>query len=114
MLKKFLIRKETIVRKMVVDAVGQTAVGLVETVYYSPEIMGGGPMHRSSMSCVCHEIHRRHLIWSDVNSMDDLMPKTNAAKSLCRRLRTELNKLVAEGKINGESIIGNADRQPVA
>ena len=114
MLKKYLIRKETIVHKMVLDIVEQTAVGLVETVYYSPEVLGGGRLHGSSMSCICHDIHRRHLTWSDVNSMDDLMPKTNAAKSLSRRLRAEINQLVAEGKLDGKSVSKNADRQSVA
>lgn len=113
-LKDWLISRETIVHKMVVDTKEGTAVGLVETIYYGPKKTGGHPMHRSSMTCICLDIYRRHLTWSDADGIDDLMPNNNSAKSLCRRLRTELNKLVAEGKLHGESIIRNADRQPTA
>lgn len=112
--KKYLIRTETIVHKLVVNAVDGTAVGLVETVYYAPLVTGGRVLHRSSMSCICHDIYRRQVLWMDSNNMDELLPKYNTAKSLSRRLRTEINKLVAEGKVNGESISGNADRQPTA
>ncbi|QZE59649.1 hypothetical protein pEaSNUABM39_00069 [Erwinia phage pEa_SNUABM_39] len=113
-LKDWLITTQTIVHKMVVDTTDGTAVGLVETVYYGPKRLGGKRLHGTTLSCICHDIYRRHLTWTDVNGMDDLLPKYNTAKSLCRRLRTEINQLVAEGKINGESIIRDADRQPVA
>lgn len=112
--KKYLIRTETIVHKLVVNAVEGTAVGLVETVYYAPIVAGGRVLHRSSMSCICHDIYRRQVLWMDSNNMDELLPKYNTAKSLSRRLRTEINKLVAEGKINGESIIRDADRKSFA
>lgn len=113
-LKDWLITTETVIHKMVVDTKDGTAVGLVETVYYRPKRLGGKRLHGTTLSCICHDIYRRHLTWTDVNGMDELLPKDNRAKSLCRRLRTELNKLVAEGKINGESIIGNANRQSFA
>ncbi|QZE58974.1 hypothetical protein MPK64_gp071 [Erwinia phage pEa_SNUABM_16] len=113
-LKDWLITTETVIHKMVVDPKEGTAVGLVETVYYGPKRTGGQRLHSATLSCVCHDIYRRHLTWTDINGMADLLPKYNTAKSLSRRLRTEINKLVAEGKINGESIIRDAYRQPTA
>lgn len=113
-LKDWLITTETIVHKMVVDPVGGTAVGVVETVYYGPKRLGRRRIQGISRSCICHDIYRRQALWMDVNGMDELLPKYNTAKSLCRRLRTEINKLVAEGKVNGESISKNQHRQPIA
>ncbi|QZE56944.1 hypothetical protein MPK67_gp071 [Erwinia phage pEa_SNUABM_32] len=113
-IKDWLIRTETIVHEMIVNVEDGTAVGSVETVYYGPKRTGGNRIHGRNQSCMCHDIYRRHLTWTDVNGMDDLLPKDNTAKSLSRRLRTELNKLVAEGKVNGESIIRDANRQPTA
>lgn len=113
-LKDWLITTETVVHSLTVDLKEGTAVGVVETIYYGPKRLGKRIVHRTSIACTCNDIYRRHLTWMDVDSMSDLLPKYNTAKSLCRRLRTELNKLVAEGKVNGESIIRDADRQPTA
>lgn len=113
-IKDWLITTETVIHKMIVDTEEGTAVGLVETVYYGPKRTGGRRIHGSSLSCICHDIYRRHLTWTDTNGMADLLPKDNRAKSLSRRLRTELNKLVAEGKVNGESFIRNQHREPAA
>ncbi|MEG0374818.1 MAG: hypothetical protein RR672_04220 [Raoultibacter sp.] len=114
MIKNWLIRTETIVHKMVVDVTAGTAVGLVETVYYAPKATGGRRIHGTSMTCLCSDIYRRHLVWTDSNGMDELLPKYNTAKSLSRRLRSEINRLVAEGKINGKSVVGNQNRQSAA
>lgn len=113
-LKDWLITTETVVHSLTVDLKEGTAVGVVETIYYGPKRLGKRIVHRASIACTCNDIYRRHLTWMDVDNMSDLLPKYNTAKSLCRRLRTELNKLVAEGKVNGESIIGNQHREPAA
>lgn len=114
MLKDWLITTETVVHTLTVDLKEGTAVGLVETIYYGPKRLGKRLIHSTSIACMCHDIYRRHLTWTEANSMSDLLPKYNTAKSLSRRLRTELNKLVAEGKVHGESISGNQHRQPIA
>lgn len=111
---RIAIRTETKVLKLVIDTDSGTASGLVESLWYAPLVVGGRLMHRSTNTFVCSDIYRRQPLWRSVNGESELLPKQNEAKSLCRRLRTDLNSLYAEGKINGESISTNEHRQPVA
>lgn len=105
---------ETVVLDLTVYPQEGTAVGTAVTNWYPPKAFKSTSIMSFTRTLTCHDIYRKEFRWSSVDGSSELLPKHNMAKSLSRRLRTELNKLVAEGKLDGKSIKPDADRQSVA